>query len=105
MRCLILFFFVLPGIVFAQDTPSKDPELIGRVDPQVELMSLIFRLSGSNEYNQSQSISSYSREAEDWFGDYRKHPVVKALHITDTKTYRLSLSERRTGGFSSASIS
>jgi len=107
MRCLLLFFFVLPGFVFAQDTSSKAPELVGRVDPRVELMSLIFRLSGSDEYNQSQSMSSYGRAAEDWFGDFRIHPVVKAaqklkadrgvgfdavmemaLHITDTETLK-----------------
>ena len=31
-----------------------------RVDPRVELMSLIFRLAGSSEYNQPNSKSPYS---------------------------------------------
>jgi len=78
------------------------------VDPRVELMSIIFRLAGSEEYNQGR-VPSYVQDVEAHFGRFRDHPVVNlarklgetrgvsydavmgmAVHVTDA----FSLQER-----------
>jgi hypothetical protein len=46
------------------------------VDPRVELMSIIFRLAGNNEYNQCQ-IPKYDKDIEAYFKPYKDHPAVK----------------------------
>lgn len=74
------------------------------VDPRVELMSIIFRLAGHNEYNQCQ-IPKYDKDIEAYFKPYKDHAVVKfavelagrrgvgfdapmsmAVHLTDANT-------------------
>lgn len=52
-------------------------KLEAKVDPRVELMSLIFRLAGSDEYNMRYSKSPYADEVEAHFGKFRDHAVVK----------------------------
>ncbi|MEM8883382.1 MAG: DUF4932 domain-containing protein [Planctomycetota bacterium] len=47
-----------------------------RVDPRVELMSTVFRLAGSPEYNHPASNSPYARAVRDHFGPFRKHPAI-----------------------------
>lgn len=44
------------------------------VDPRVELMSIIFRLAGSPEYNHLSSRSPYSRDVEKHFPE--RHPAI-----------------------------
>jgi hypothetical protein len=74
---------VLIGFVTAfsltTEARQKEPpasKIEARVDPRVELMSLIFRLAGSEEYNQPLSKSPYSREVDEHFGKYRDHAAV-----------------------------
>jgi hypothetical protein len=45
------------------------------VDARVELLTIVFRLIGSGEYNQPTSKSPYSDEIELWFGPAREHRV------------------------------
>lgn len=52
------------------------PEWSVRVDPRVELFSLLFRLAGNPEYNQCK-VESYSADAESHFHSYQDHPAVK----------------------------
>lgn len=47
-----------------------------RVDPRVELMSLIFRLAGNPEYNQNR-LRSYIRDVDKRFKRYENHDVVQ----------------------------
>jgi hypothetical protein len=54
----------------AQDIPDV------KVDPRVELMSLIFRLAGNPEYNQNR-LTSYIQDVEEYFGIFRNHDVVQ----------------------------
>src|SRR5512140_123512 len=78
LTCLLL-----TGIVTAAATAALGPDkgqpkkLEARVDPRVELMSLLFRLAGNNEYNQPLSKSPYSKEVDDRFGRFRDHKAVK----------------------------
>ncbi|HTS17502.1 MAG TPA: DUF4932 domain-containing protein [Verrucomicrobiae bacterium] len=79
------------------------------VDPRVELMSLIFRLAGNPEYNQSR-VESYAADADKQFGRFRDDAVVKlaeglrgshgvsydavmsmAIHLTDAEHVTLRL--------------
>jgi hypothetical protein len=61
-------------------SPFSDPEtqdkIDVRVDPRVELMSLIFRLAGNPEYNQNR-LTAYIRDVEDYFGTFRNHDVAQ----------------------------
>lgn len=47
-----------------------------RVDPRVELMSLIFRLAGNPEYNQNR-LPAYIQDIEKHFGKHKNHEVVQ----------------------------
>ena len=48
-----------------------------RVDARVELLTLVFRLIGANEYDQPASKSPYAQELEEWFGPAREHEVFR----------------------------
>lgn len=48
-----------------------------RVDARVELLTLVFRLIGANEFNQPASNSPYAEEIELWFGPARDHEVCR----------------------------
>jgi len=84
------------------------PRITVTVDPRVELMSIIFYLAGSKEYDQGR-VPSYIRDVDSHFGRVRDHAVVKlarklratrgisyddvvdiAVHVTDV----ISLPER-----------
>ena len=77
VRAQVVAAFVM--LTFAALTFAESPTryVRARVDPRVELMSIIFRLSGANEYNQPASKSPYSDEVETRFGGFRDHPVVE----------------------------
>jgi hypothetical protein len=55
---------------------ATQPALTARVDPRVELMSIIFRLAGNPEYNMDNSASPYADDVEAHFGKYRGHAAV-----------------------------
>lgn len=71
-----LVALTLPGVVRASS--GVPPAIDVRVDPRVELLSIVFRLAGSPEYSMPNSISPYSKEVETWFGPFRAHPAVLA---------------------------
>ena len=54
---------------------STAPSLQVKVDPRVELFSLIFRLAGNPEYSQGK-VESYTQDADRQFGSFRNHAVV-----------------------------
>ncbi len=59
----------------AQGALGAAPSLRVVVDPRVELMSLIFRLAGNQEYNMAR-VKSYADDAEQQFGKLRNHAAV-----------------------------
>lgn len=74
------------------------------VDPRIELMSVLFRLAGNNEYNQCR-VPIYDKALENYFAQYRNHEAVQlarslqmgfeapmslAVHVTEVE----SLAER-----------
>jgi hypothetical protein len=95
-----------PGGVkaIAGEAPTGTMGIDISVDPRVELMSIIFRLAGNNEYNQCQ-VPKYDKDIEAYFKPYKDHPAVKfaaelrnrrgvsfdapmsmAVHLTDANT-------------------
>lgn len=49
-----------------------------RVDPRVELLSIVCRLAGNPEYNRAR-INAYTRDVDEYFQPYRDHPAIKRL--------------------------
>ncbi len=56
---------------------SDKLEVPARVDERVELMSIIFRLAGANEYSQAPADAPYVKEVDAYFTPFRKHEAVK----------------------------
>ncbi len=67
---------VLAGTRAAEPSRAAADALEVRVDPRVELLSIVFRLAGHPEYNQENSRSPYSVAVEEWFAAHREHSVV-----------------------------
>lgn len=80
------------GQVRAETAPSSlpagrpRPALRARVDPRIELMSIIFRLAGNPEYNHPAAASPYSYAADKHFARFSHHPaVLKARELRDRR--------------------
>ena len=58
------------------ETPPLEPFVQVRVDPRVELLSIIFCLAGDGMYNMG-LVESYSKDVQEHFGPFRDHSVVK----------------------------
>ncbi len=101
MRLRVMIFFSV--CVWAANALAAEAYRVG-VDPRVELMSVLFRLAGNNEYNQC-LVPEYDKALERYFSAYRDHEAVQlarklrlgfdapmslAVHLTDVK----SLAER-----------
>lgn len=69
LACLLFCLGVTPAVAAAQG-----PEI--RIDPRVELLSLVFRLAGNPEYNMCR-FPRYQEAADAWFAPYREAPVVQ----------------------------
>lgn len=70
MRSTLACVLLLAAVAPAQ-------ALRAQVDGRVELMSIIFRLAGSPEYNRVNSRSRYAGRVERQFGKFRDHKVVR----------------------------
>lgn len=59
--------------------PGDDASRVGAiVDPRVELMSIIARLAGYEEYRERRSESAYSRDVDAHFQPFADHPAIAA---------------------------
>jgi len=72
---------VFGAISFAQGTtPPSDAhktEVPVRVDARVELLSIVFRLAGANEYSQAPRMAAYVKEVDAQFTPFREHEAIK----------------------------
>ena len=71
-----------------QAVPSSPHSLRVAVDPRVELLGLIFRLAGNQEYQEYKMarLESYAGDVEKQFGKFRGHAVVNlARKLRDTR--------------------
>lgn len=73
-----LAVFVLAGAARGADAPKAVTAKIEvKVDQRVELLSIVFRLAGSPEYNLANSKSPYATDVEEQFGKFRDHATVQ----------------------------
>jgi hypothetical protein len=72
-----IFFFLLFLSAIAQAQSLFIPP---KVDQRVELLSIVFRLAGIEEYN-SQDFTKYVEHIEKHFGAYRKHDLIKYIKL------------------------
>ena len=63
-------------LALAPGAAAGTPEVQVRVDPRVELMSVIFRLAGNPEYNQPR-VPSYAKAVDEHFADHKDHAVIQ----------------------------
>ena len=55
---------------------SQVPKLLPQVDERTELLSIVFRLAGAEEYV-NDFVPSYSKDIDAWFATYRDHDAVR----------------------------
>jgi hypothetical protein len=60
---------------FGRPALPSPPALVPRVDPRVELLSIVFRLAGNSEYQMS-PLKSYTEDIDAYFAPYKDHPAV-----------------------------
>lgn len=73
---LVLSTFIFVCCTEAVDTSVEDVELSAKVDERIELLSIVFRLAGNNEYN-SDIYEKYTTTIEEHFLPFYDHPVVQ----------------------------
>jgi len=65
---------LVAGLVVATaQAPAQTIDV--RVDPRVELISIVFRLAGRSEYNLTR-VPRWSTAVDEYFAPYREHPAV-----------------------------
>ena len=68
---------LLPGIpAIGQEAQADRPAIEVRVDPRVELMSIVYRLAGNPEYNMGNAASPYSRAVDEHAQLLRQRRVI-----------------------------
>ncbi len=80
-----LIGFIVVATAATGDSGQASRELDACVDPRVELISIIFRLSGADEYNQKSAASPYAEAVDAHFGKYRDHSAVRAARSLRSK--------------------
>lgn len=77
-RSAFSFFFILCfwAIGARGQAAPIAPSITPQVDERVELLSIVWRLAGSPEYNMN-TLPRYSQEIDRYFAPYRDHPAVK----------------------------
>ena len=74
MKRFTIFIFVALSLQgFSQEKPMMDKP---NVDKRVELLSIVFRLAGNNEYNSTQ-FKLYTDKIEQHFSPYKNHELIK----------------------------
>ncbi|HUA99954.1 MAG TPA: DUF4932 domain-containing protein [Terracidiphilus sp.] len=73
--CFLLILSVSAVGVCAQTAPLT-PSIAPQVDERVELLSIVWRLAGSPEYNMN-TLPNYSQDIDRYFAPYRDDPAVK----------------------------
>lgn len=76
------FFFVVVSLVGSAAAPAlggeqaEERSIVVRVDPRVELVSLVFRLAGNPEYGKGM-VRGYTNDVEEHFGSASSHELIK----------------------------
>jgi hypothetical protein len=90
LLCCAVRGLTLQTIAIAAEREAKAPACRVTVDPRVELMCIIFRLAGNEEYNRG-VVQTYTDEVMRQFGPFRDHAVVKlARKLRKTRNIRFN---------------
>jgi hypothetical protein len=73
---IIITLLLIPAILFGQD--KKELLEKPKVDDRVELLSIVFRLAESHEYN-SESFGLYTEKIKKHFEPYKNHELIKFI--------------------------
>lgn len=68
-------FLLILGFILTLPTFAQEP-VKAHFDECLDLMSVVWRLTGANEYNLCMA-EQYSKEVDATFGEFRDHPVVQ----------------------------
>lgn len=72
-RILILLFFIVGQLVVAKENSVLE---LPKVDKNVELLSIVFRLAGNKEYNGA-FFKKYTDGVDGHFNAYKEHELIK----------------------------
>ncbi|HXW56445.1 MAG TPA: DUF4932 domain-containing protein [Candidatus Cybelea sp.] len=75
VRALTPAILILTALLASAPRGASDLALVARVDPRIELLSVVFRLAGNSEYNMDQ-LPRYTTDIDHYFSKYRDHPAV-----------------------------
>ncbi len=75
VRAVVLSLWFAAAAFAQRDAAAKGPIDV-RVDPRIELLSIVFRLAGNPEYSQGK-VKSYTDAVEAHFRPFADHAVVK----------------------------
>ncbi len=76
MKRIILFAFIVLSLHAKAYTQEKQLIESPKVDKQVELLSIVFRLAGNKEYNAT-FFKRYTDKVENHFSAYKEHELIK----------------------------
>ena len=65
---------LLLGLLHLTDLPAQVPAV--RVDPRIELTTIVFRMIGAGEYSDC-LLPGYAADIDRHFAPYRDHPALK----------------------------
>src|SRR5437879_6744266 len=75
MRHLRLCIVIVLIFACARTSRGSEAGVSPKVDPRVELLSIVFRLAGNSEYNMS-PLKTYTADIDAYFSPYKDHPAV-----------------------------
>ncbi len=71
---ILLVAFCPVSLALGAEQPEERTVTV-RVDPRIELVSIVFRLAGNPEYSRGR-VKSYLKEVEEHFGPVRTHELI-----------------------------
>lgn len=69
--------FAIPIVLLLCTISTAADKIAVKVDPRVELLSIVFRLVGNPEYNMKNSASPYAAKVDEHFKPFADHETVK----------------------------
>src|SRR5436309_10571183 len=92
MRHLRLSFVIVLIFACARTSRGSEAGVSPKVDPRVELLSIVFRLAGNSEYNMS-PLKTYTADIDSYF---RSEEHTSELQSRENIVCRLLLEKKKT---------
>lgn len=75
-KALIVVLLVLSSIVIKAQSTGSAPDFTVKSDSRVELLSIVFRLAGAQEYSGC-NLPEYNSDVNKYFDNYKDHEAIK----------------------------